>query len=464
MKAKNKKESYLCKFVDDSLHVIRYLDNNFVKEFMDLNIISPAVSLKDAFQKLGYSNNSVILSLPRGGATTRYLRIPARSADEVEGIVSLQASRYLPYPNEDLTTAYEIINVDRHGYSYVNLIIAHKDTVNSQCKVFKELNILNPNVYLSSYGIYGLYTYLNKQDNEPVIVFNIDSYGVEAVGINNKKLIFSRGFKLNKSQQNWDSLLAEEAIKTTEAFIKDSSLSSISKVFIVGPDKISKDALGVLGNSIKYPAQILEYKQKINIRPDLLNALCDSNNSYFDLIGLGLKSLSSSLNIIPENIKKQMRKSGRQKEQIKFIIIILGIIFIWFLALAKNLDNKAKYLALLRQELVKVYAQAKPLDDIDKRLKLLRSQTSQKPSALDFLYEVNRVVNTGVTLNSFIYDDTGQIILRGQAQELNLIFAFVAQLEKLPAYNDFNIKIRYATKKNTQYGEVVDFEVGLLRK
>ena len=54
--------------------------------------------------------------------------------------------------------------------------------------------------------------------------------------------------------------------------------------------------------------------------------------------------------------------------------------------------------------------------------------------------------------------------MRGQAQELNSVLAFVAQLEGSAVFKKFNVKIRYATKKKIVSGEIVDFEIACLKR
>lgn len=464
MRDRRKKIIFICRVESNCLQVIKCLARGTAREFISLNKFDLSSGIKDAFQKLGYNGESVILSLPRNNATTRYLKVPSSSPEEIEGIVNLQASRYLPYPANELITAYEILDSDRQGYSFINLIIAHKDALSMPIKVLKELGIAYPNIILSSYGLYNLYTFINQNDNEAKIILNIDSYGAEAIVIDRKKLIFSRYFKLDQSQQNWDNLLRDELNKTQEACFKDMPRKQINKLIVVGPEAISQKASHSLSGPDGFLTEVLNCKDKINISNELHAFISNADNSYFDLIGLGLKELPASLNLIPESAKEELRKLKKRNKQFGMFIFIIGILLIWFLALTKNLDNKAKYLVLLKQELSKISQQAKPLDDIDKRLKMLQARVSNKPSALDFLYEVNRVIPAQVSLSSFSYDESKQVNLRGQANELNSVFLFVSEIEKSPLYKDYNIKIRYATKKKTTSGEIVDFEIGISRK
>ena len=66
-------------------------------------------------------------------------------------------------------------------------------------------------------------------------------------------------------------------------------------------------------------------------------------------------------------------------------------------------------------------------------------------------------------LLSLNYEENKSVILRGTYADLNTVFSFVASIQKSPAFAKFNIKIKYATTKKTQYGEIVEFEIACLK-
>jgi Tfp pilus assembly protein PilN len=110
-------------------------------------------------------------------------------------------------------------------------------------------------------------------------------------------------------------------------------------------------------------------------------------------------------------------------------------------------------------ELAKIAKEAKPLEEIEKKFKALENKNQKKSSSLDFLHELYQVMPEQISLTNLNYEEDGKVILRGQAAELNSVFTFVSQLEKSQILKDFNIKMRYATQKRTQAGEVVSFEI-----
>jgi Tfp pilus assembly protein PilN len=145
-------------------------------------------------------------------------------------------------------------------------------------------------------------------------------------------------------------------------------------------------------------------------------------------------------------------------------LFIAGIILVWILGIAKNLDNKGKYLQQLKTELSKISKEAKLLEEIEKKFTFMQERLQKRPSALDVLYELHKVMPDQISLVSLIYEEDEQVVLRGQTQELNSVSAFVSELERISVFKNFSIKPRYATQKKTQLGEIWDFEIACLRR
>jgi hypothetical protein len=78
---------------------------------------------------------------------------------------------------------------------------------------------------------------------------------------------------------------------------------------------------------------------------------------------------------------------------------------------------------------------------------------------MDIISSLFRAIPVNIQLVSINFEENGQIILRGQAQDLNSAFNLVPELEKSPVFAKFSVKVRYATKKITEGGEIIDFEV-----
>lgn len=465
------KAIFVCQITDNSLKVIKYLVNRrreltaleAEKLSADTDDKALAERLNRVFKKLGYfAFAPVIVSLPRNQATCRYLRVPTQTPEEIEKIASLQASRYLPYSANELITGYQVISGDKDGFSQINLVIVHKDVIGRYLRIFDQSKITKFNIVLSSYGLSNLYGSINMPDHAPAMIADIDCNNVELAVISDKKMIFSRYFKFNKTHPQAEDLFCGEIRKTRDAYVKETGLAAPEKIVILGADKKLADFSAGLNKHL--PVEFLSYSGKISLPDNLANSLLDSEDSFASLIGLGLGEIEESLNILPPELKEKIKKFSRYQGRLRTALAVSAILIIWFLALAKNLDNKAKYLRGMKTELIKIEKEAQPLEEIERRFRLLQKRKQKKPTSLDLLYELHKVMPEEISLVNFNYEEDAQTSFKGQAAGLNPVFTLVSRLEKSEAFRGLTIKVRYATKRSSAAGEIVDFEIICLRK
>lgn len=472
MKAKQKKAVFILQITDNSLRLLRCnIDAKGKREFTGLinedtgqntDDKDLAVVVSRALGKLEYAGQPLIVALPHSKATCRHIKVPTQATQEIEKIVALQASRYLPYPAEELITGFEVISKDKAGYAELNLVIVHRDVIRRYLAIFQESKVHNFRIILSSYGLCNLYNYLKPQGAGNVILTDVDLSCMELAICPDKKIAFSRYAKLEAGSPGRQNLFIEEIKKTTDAYAKETGKGAPDKIILFEPGCGTTELSQILKTKTGLTVEILSFAKGINFSQGVLNALSVTNSSFLALIGLGLKDLPEALSLLPQEIKNTLKQAQLRKAYLQFIFITLSIVLVWAFSMAKNIDNKAGYLERLKQELSKVEKEVRPLEKIENRMKLMQRGLIERPSSLEALYEVQQVLPGNVSLASFNYENK-EIILRGQAQELNSVFSLTGLLEKSEVFRDFNVKVRYATKRKTENGEVVDFEIICLR-
>lgn len=474
MKAKEKKRIFICQITENSLRVVKCLFNHGAKRrFVGLEVEELpsdtddrrlARRLNAVLDKLGYRDDSVIITLARSQATCRYFKVPTQAQDEIERIISLQAPRYLPYPAAELVTGYQTILSDKEGYSHINLVIVHNDIIEHILRIFQEVHIQNVRIILSSFGLCDFYYYIEPKEPGAVMLIDIDSHQVELAIVFRKKVLFSRWFKVDQLNPNWENLFIDEVNKTQDAYFKEVSQNAPAKIILTGRESKLRELAEPLRKQLTLPVEAFSCTKGINISENLREKILNYDYSFTSLIGLGLGKTEDSLNLLPQNIKAQVRKISRRDAYINLILYIIGIILLLGLGIARNLNSKAFYLEQLKSELDKITKEARPLEDIEKRFRLLQSRSEEGPSSLDLLYELYKSMPSRISLNSFSYEEGNQVVLHCQTAELNSVFEFVSKLENSQVFKNFNIKVRYATKKKTQAGEIVDVEIVCLKK
>ncbi|MBI4706490.1 MAG: PilN domain-containing protein [Candidatus Omnitrophica bacterium] len=462
-----KKTVFVCQLSDTVLKVIKCLRTGIKKQVLGVEVekLPPGIDDKNIsvrlgilLKKLSYNNDPFIIVLARQNVTCRYLKVPTHIPAEIEKIVGLQASRYLPYPSEELVTGFEVVSVDKTGYSDINAIIVHKNVVERLLNIAAASNIRKPSLILSSFGLCNFAYYFNPKETSPIMAIDLDKNFVEIVVVSCGKMFFSRSFQMPEQEDKWQNVFAEEFNKSKSAYFKEVGGSEPVKYIVSG----TKDSIFAVSGYLK-EALNLNVQQISNIdipaQPALINDLSLMGISLSSLVGLGINEIPQSINLLPKALKDKARKALELSDRIKLTLGILAIVFIFSLGLAKNINNKTIYLQKLKAELAKISNEAKPLEEIDKRFKLLEGRSRIKMSSLDLLYELSQNLPESVNLLSFTYEEGNQAVLRGQSKDLNSVFNFMNKLEKAPVFKQFNIKLRYVTQKKLQSGDVVDFEI-----
>jgi Tfp pilus assembly PilM family ATPase/Tfp pilus assembly protein PilN len=473
IKSNKQNTVFIFQVTESSLKVIKCSSgNNSKRQFLglaselipsDIDDTKLTERLIQVFKSLGYAHNPIIVSLARNKATCRYLKVPTHDPKEIDKIVTLQAPRYLPYPANELITGYQILSTDKEGYCDINLIIAHKDVIERYVKIFGELKTGKYSIILSSYGLTNFYNHIIPEKHEIAMVIDVDAQQAELIIICEGKVLFSRYFKADRSMAGWENLFTGEINKSRDAYLKEVSKDAPGKIFIAGSRNTCQGLSQILNIQTGLPVEILSH-EKIALPNNMLEKLSNTDNSFVSLVGLGLGDTEESLNLLPLDIKEGIRRLLRRKRYLQVISYISAIILIFGLGMAKNLDNKTIYLRRLKAELNKISKDAKPLEEIERRFRLLEGRAKKTTTGMDVLYEVHRTIPEGVVLVSLNYEEGNQVVLHGYTSELKSVFEFVSLLEKSPVFKKFNIKVRYASKKRTQSGEILDFEIVCSKK
>lgn len=462
------KTLFICQISDSLIKTVTCLSRGQVKrEFtgVETDTISPYIDDKkliekvsQIFKRLGYNKNSVVLALPHLHATCRYLKVPTQVPQEIENIAQLQAARYLPYPANELITGYQVVATDREGYSHLNLTIVHKTIIDRYLSIFKELKTPQFNIVLSSFGICNLYNRV-VSERQPFEVIDIDAGSVEVAMIIHQKLLFSRSFKLNQQAANWPDIFLEEIMRTQELYAKEVSRELPAKIFMSGVESRLAEATKILKSRTSSTVEVLSYHNKLVFTKKTGDRFFNSPYSYTSLLGFGLEEVLPSLSLLPSVIKVKERAVSSRNEYLRITVLVVIICVITAVAAVKDLYNKNARIKKLKLELAKITKEAKPLEEMEKKINLLNRRLQEKSFGLDMLYELHKAVPSDISLISFGYDEEGKLSVRGQSQQLELVFVLVAALEKAPTFGQFAIKVNYATKRKAQSREFLDFEI-----
>jgi|GEM_PF-4761717 Tfp pilus assembly protein PilN len=383
-----------------------------------------------ALKKLKFRNESLVVSLPQKIVALRQFKVPSVEAGEIAEMVNFWALRYMPYPIEEMVTAYSLIKQDEQGYSYVNLNVAHRKDAG------RLLKILNPwakNIeafVLSSYGLVAAGANLKET---PAVIVSIEESCADIIIASGNNLLFGRAAGVSAQDDRLGEKLAEEINKTIKAYYRENIAAGPDKVIVAQtPYNLSS----VLKEKTNLPVEELDLAE-----PALAATL---NLSY------------RFINLLPPEIKENKENTALSAQFGKIAVLFLLSALAVFFSFVVIFYGYHSRLNAFKSEADKIYPEVKELAAIKQKIDALSKKAAQART-LDVLYEVYRIIPAGLALSSLSYEQGREVILRGNAQGLNGVLDSLALFEKSDIFKD--AKVNYAAKRKTKDSEIVEFEI-----
>ena len=100
-----------------------------------------ANSIKSLLSDLKIKEKKVVAALPEDEVVSRLVRLPPLKDSEIMDALKFEAETFVPYPLDEVSIDYEVIEKDDAGRLSVFVIAAKNDLINEQVKLFKSLGL-----------------------------------------------------------------------------------------------------------------------------------------------------------------------------------------------------------------------------------------------------------------------------------------------------------------------------------
>ncbi len=135
-------------------------------------------------------NKQVIASLPENEVISRLVSLPPLKDSEIMDALRFEAETFVPYPLDEVSLDYEIIEKDEAGRLSVFVIAAKNELVNNYIKLFKGLNL--EMVALESPAVAFRRVARNSATIDRLVMLNIGEKFSDIFNINKGNVYFSR--------------------------------------------------------------------------------------------------------------------------------------------------------------------------------------------------------------------------------------------------------------------------------
>ena len=414
--------------------------------------------LNNTLKDLKITPYPLIICFPRNQVTVRNLHLPSRDPIEIEGMVNLNLPRQVPYPKEEIISGYEILGIDETGYTKVMLAITHRETLSRIFNILDAAGLFPEKVELSSQGIFSWFMFMQKSGgfSNPAglnILLDIDYNFTDFLVVSKENLLFSRTIPHGSDQIYADAELRRnkfiyELKQSLLNFQSEETGKKPSKIFISGAiggitdlDKLISEQLG-LAVEILENTKFLPKNKKVSISA---------------LLGLALESHKKRINfILPEiQIRKTLKERVRQLILLGSLLIYI-IIVICFIFLGRMYNRQAN-LRLLNEQIQILGQDVNKLDEMSKKIKIIKERINTQGTTINYLYYIHKLTAPEIWFETISLEESGKIVLRGQAAQMSDVFKFITKLEESGYFK--NIETKYTTKKRVADKDITEFEI-----
>jgi len=419
--------------------------------------ISTALSLVLKQNKCG-KDLEVFVVLSRNKITVRRVDLPSHDTKEIEQMLGLYLVRQIPYQKEEVCWAYQNLGFDGVSNSHLILGVVLKNIFKNIVNSFGQVNILPEAILMSSQGLIHYVSDVLKDKltgQSSYLILDIDANYSDLILVYKQKLgssvVIIQGVDQLKNAPDKDKFGAELKAAIV-ALNNEIPVAKPEKIFLTGA---AAGQLSFIENLVKDFGLSAQYVSSREY--DGFNAGGAKGISLSAVLGFSAAIAKEDMRfVIPElQIKKEMKTKVQQ-------LMILGICLVYILIMLgaislASLIKKQSYAAGLKTKVEQLFKQAKDLEDITNKLKVIKQYVNPKSSVLSTLVELSRFSPESIVITNFNWEWQKSLSFKGYAQQISEILNFTNTLNNSEAFK--GAQNRYTRRRKIKDKEVVDFEI-----
>jgi len=402
----------------------------------------------------------VIVNLPRHKVTVKNFKLPSVNPIEIENMVTLQATKQLPFSPDKIISGYKILRKDKNGYSDILAVLVQRNTVENLIKIFSKAGLTIERLALGSEAISLWYAKRQREDEKrsSVLLADIGRTTLDIQVVREGILDFTRAVSF-ASTANIEERMFDEIKKSIFTYKKSSPGYEITKLVLAGRRSVIKREASILKDRLGLPMVYIDaiktlQKSEFATLPDKRDLELESFTSasslafYYDNLETNLIPKEIRLKRISKMAKESLAMSG-----VLLLSILLGIAGI----ATKNYIDKKLILTTINEKLKETKPKVENLTKLKGVTGAIKEQLNLTGSSIDIIRELYSKIPPEISLTILDYEDGGSCLVRGTSQKLSDVFKFISTLEDSSYFE--NVKVRYATKRFVKKKEFTDFEI-----
>ncbi len=421
-------------------------------------------ALREALTGFQTKSCGIICVMPGDVATTKHLDVPSVDREEIESIITLQASRHTPFNKEEIITSYVKIGSPRSNFTSVLLIVVKRDAVKEKLAIMRSVGLDTTAVLFAPEGVARFYAKaLSPRKGEKFALVDVGMLHTNFIVVADGAPVMARNIPVGIEGVACDPAALTQIVAEVKASIdmfEQECAARPSRIVLTndhmalaGMDKAIIEALSIPVESIPYSTVTKGFK---GLRDQLAKDFADE--SSLDVIAMGAAASKCGADLVPQEIRDQRSVADKGREALKAGIFILLLLLFVGGGLLSRVYFKDVF---LKQNLMEKYSDQKKqvglLESMINKTRVLREYLQARQMPLEAIRELYGIVPEEMYLSNVTMDDAGNISIQGVSESMSRVFAVVTALEDSPLFE--NVKTKSTTAKKERGKDVAAFEI-----
>ena len=178
---------------------------------------------------------------------------------------------------------------------------------------------------------------------------------------------------------------------------------------------------------------------------------------FFDLLAVAVEAPALQLDLTPREIRAQQKIRQESRDLAATGILVMTLVVLISFFLFGKIYFKSLMVTKLDQVNARTFDEARYLERISTKSRAVRNLLDGRGKGLYVFSKISELFGEEIYLREFTYDLDGNLSVKGTADSMSRVFAFVKQLEES---NYFQIVKTNETKSRREgKKEVADFDI-----
>lgn len=413
----------------------------------------------------GHLKGDLCAAIPADKVLMRVVDLPTSDPDEMRSMADLQVDKFSPFPVEHMSVSVELLS-QKDKSSRVLIVAVQRTVIDAAGVFFGAAGVLPRWVDVDVLGWWRL---LKDHGAVPAagrgVILLADRMATELIICQDGAPVVLRslGTAQGITEEEFHAELADEIGYSLTSLETERGVAETSKLSLWcwgdgAPPKVMVKA--------EAASSAVETRSG-DLCPELAAKLRE-------VCGLQVETRSlASLPELSEGLARRAMERGpvtvdlapaewqstehSRKTQKGLIIATAAFVFVWLLGIAAfftGLKLEQGRLVKLKTEVAALEGPADEVRQLNDRIKSFEIYADRSHTALESLREVSSILPGGIDLTSFTYKKGNEVVVRGEADSAEPIYAFFQALEQADFFDQVKPEaVRQKTSGNRQRSE-----------